>query len=80
MDGLLTGPETSTRGPVATYDISISTAVLWCGSHSHHYFHTTKIRHPVFPRPLIPLVEVLHSMRGNDWPEEIQIGASPTEI
>ena len=49
-------------------------------SPSHRNFCTTEIGHTVFPQSLIPLVEMLHSMGGNDWSEEIQIGAKLTEI
>ena len=52
----------------------------WCGSPSHCYFCTTEIGYPFFPQYLIPLAKTLHLMRGDDWLEEIQIGAKPTEI
>jgi hypothetical protein len=41
---------------------------------SHHYFCTTEIGLPVFPQSLIPLVKMLHLMKGFDWLEEIKIG------
>ena len=61
-------------------DISTVQSLLWCGSPSHRYFCTTEIGYPVFPRSPIPLAEMLHSMRGDDWLEEIQIGSKLTEI
>ena len=49
-----------------------------------HLVTTTTVQlkedNPIIPQSLIPLVKMLHFMRGDDWPEEIQIVSKLTEI